>query len=331
LAVLANRNESQQRMEEGGDEQPQRDLHHPVAEKAVHEPRTELGCRRGKHQQAHRKDQSEDRAHRSEHRAEHRAEQGSGIVDISDRQPDRECNRSAEGRDVERQCCRKHEAGKQRQAEGNRQQTGAGGDISERTRLFGHGVVSSGIPQMLTELGRVLGAGLTASSNRVHPRDQLWQGRRPGAHADGASSLRIVELPVLLWFAASPSLGNSTRMRPTMRNILLPLKTMRFDEGGVEEIFSHIRNLLIATVVIAAGSYAIRQAPDVEIFGVLNLEIAGIGVGAIGFVLVGLNLIDGLIKLSKIGSSLALRMALVGLYLFFSMRLVQFVVLLRAG
>ena len=109
------------------------------------------------------------------------------------------------------------------------------------------------------------------------------------------------------------------------------MKTVLFDEGGAEEVFSHIRNLLIATVVIAAGSYAIRQAPDVEMFGVLNLEIAGIGVGAIGFVLLGLNLIDGLYKLSKIGSSLSLRITVAGAYLFFSMRLVQFVVLLRAG
>jgi hypothetical protein len=106
---------------------------------------------------------------------------------------------------------------------------------------------------------------------------------------------------------------------------------MLFDEGGVDAIFSHVRNLLIASLIIAAGSYAIRQAPDVEIFGVSNLEIAGIGVAAIGFVLVGLNLIDGLFKLTRIGSPLALRIALVGLYLFISMRLVQFVVLLRAG
>jgi hypothetical protein len=117
----------------------------------------------------------------------------------------------------------------------------------------------------------------------------------------------------------------------TMRNILHSLKTMLFDEGGVEKIFSHVRNLLIATKIIAAGSYAIRQAPDVEIFGVANLEIAGIGVGAIGFILFGLNLIDGLFKLTRIGSPFALRIALMGLYLFFSMRLAQFVVLLRAG
>jgi hypothetical protein len=116
-----------------------------------------------------------------------------------------------------------------------------------------------------------------------------------------------------------------------MRNIFHCLKTMLFDEGGVEEIFSHLRNLLVATVIMAAGSYAIRQASDVEIFGVLDLEIAGFAVGGIGFVLVVLNFIDGLIKLSKLGSPFALRIALVALYFFFSMRLVQFVVLLRAG
>jgi hypothetical protein len=34
---------------------------------------------------------------------------------------------------------------------------------------------------------------------------------------------------------------------------------MLFDEGGVEEIFSHLRNLLVATVIMAAGSYAINS------------------------------------------------------------------------
>jgi hypothetical protein len=53
------------------------------------------------------------------------------------------------------------------------------------------------------------------------------------------------------------------------------LKTVLFDDGGAEAIFSHLRNLLVATVIIAAGTYAIRQASDVEIFGVANLEISG--------------------------------------------------------
>jgi hypothetical protein len=116
-----------------------------------------------------------------------------------------------------------------------------------------------------------------------------------------------------------------------MCTFLHSLKTLIFDEGGAEAIFSHVRNLLVATAIVAAGAYGIRQAADVKIFGVANLEIAGAGITAIGLILVGLNLIDGLLKLRKVESSFALRIVLVGLYLFFSMRLVQFVVLFRAG
>jgi hypothetical protein len=144
------------------------------------------------------------------------------------------------------------------------------------------------------------------------------------------SSLRT--LPVLAWFVlglACNAAWNATRVK-NVRN-LAALKTMLFDKGGIAEIFAHLRNLLIATVIIAAGSYAIRQAPDVEIFGVLNLEITGLGVEAIGVILVGLNLLDGLYKLTRIGSPIALKIALVGVYVFISMRLVQIVVLLRAG
>jgi len=116
-----------------------------------------------------------------------------------------------------------------------------------------------------------------------------------------------------------------------MPDIWRSLKTKLLDEGGIEDIFSHVRNLLIATVIIAAGSYATRQQPDVEVYGVLNLAIAGFGVAAIGFILVCLNLFDGLYKLTRLGTPLVLRVAVVGLYLLVSVRLIQLTVLLRAG
>ena len=111
----------------------------------------------------------------------------------------------------------------------------------------------------------------------------------------------------------------------------LPLKTKLLDDGGIDEIFSHLRNLLMATVILAAGLYALRRPDGIELFSVLSLQIAGYCVGAIGICLVGLNLLDGWYKLTKLGSSMLLRTAFAGLYLFVSMRLVQFVVLLRAG
>jgi hypothetical protein len=116
-----------------------------------------------------------------------------------------------------------------------------------------------------------------------------------------------------------------------MSGIWRSLKTKLLDEGGIEDIFSHVRNLLIATVIIAAGSYATRQQPDIEIFGILNLEVAGFGVAAIGVILVGLNLVDGLYKLTQLGTPLVLKVAVIGLYLLVSMRLIQLTVLLRAG
>jgi hypothetical protein len=94
---------------------------------------------------------------------------------------------------------------------------------------------------------------------------------------------------------------------------------------------SHVRNLLIASVVIAAGAYAIREQSEIWFFEVLNLTHSGIGVAAIAAGLVGLNILDGFYRLTKFGSSLALKIAFLGLYLFVSLRLIQLIVLFRAG
>ena len=115
-----------------------------------------------------------------------------------------------------------------------------------------------------------------------------------------------------------------------MPGIWHSLKTRLLDEGGIEAIFFSPQNLLVATVIIAAGSYATRQQPGVEMLGVLNLEIAGYGMEAIGFILVGLNLLDGLFKLARLGPP-GPENCLVGMYLLASVRLIQFTALLRAG
>jgi hypothetical protein len=116
-----------------------------------------------------------------------------------------------------------------------------------------------------------------------------------------------------------------------MSDIWRWLNKRLLEEDGIEAIFAHIRNLVVATVVIAAGASAIRQGSNREVFGVLNLALTGFTVEAIGFALVALNFIDGLRKLTRLGSSLVLRIALVGLYVLISMRLIQLIVLLRGG
>lgn len=116
-----------------------------------------------------------------------------------------------------------------------------------------------------------------------------------------------------------------------MPGIVRWLKIKLLDEGGIEEIFSHLRNLILATVVIAAGSYATTQPDKIKLFGFLKPEMAGHGIEALGAVLVGLNFIDGIYKLTKLGSHVALKIALAVLYLLISIRLIYFVVLLRGG
>lgn len=49
-------------------------------------------------------------------------------------------------------------------------------------------------------------------------------------------------------------------METPMYELLRRTKVKLFDEGGLKELFDHVRNLLIATLIIAAGSYGIRQA-----------------------------------------------------------------------
>ena len=62
-----------------------------------------------------------------------------------------------------------------------------------------------------------------------------------------------------------------------------------FDEGGLNVLFDHARNLLMAALIIAAGSYGIKQAPTVELLGFLDVEFAGYVVLAIGVLLAVLN------------------------------------------
>jgi hypothetical protein len=116
-----------------------------------------------------------------------------------------------------------------------------------------------------------------------------------------------------------------------MLGVLRSLKTKLLDEGGIDEIFSHLRNLVLATVVIAAGSYATMQPDKVKLFGFLKPELAGYGIEALGAILIGLNFLDGIYKLTRLGSHLLLKIALAVLYLLISIRLIYFVVLLRGG
>ncbi len=87
-----------------------------------------------------------------------------------------------------------------------------------------------------------------------------------------------------------------------------------------EEIFRHVRNLVVATLVIAAGMHAIENGRSLDINGLPNTAVAGYIVSTIGIVLFLLNLMDGLHRLSKVRRHLALQVLLLAIYVFITLR-----------
>jgi hypothetical protein len=104
-----------------------------------------------------------------------------------------------------------------------------------------------------------------------------------------------------------------------------------FDEGGLKDLFDHVRNFLMATLIIAAGGYVIRQTATIELFGILYDKLAGYIVLAIGSLLAVLNALNGLHQLNKQQWHIGIRIVVIVLYVVGTVRLIQLVVVLRTG
>ena len=114
-----------------------------------------------------------------------------------------------------------------------------------------------------------------------------------------------------------------------MSDFVRPMRARLFENGGLKELFDHVRNLLMATLIMAAGSYAIRRGAMVDLFGVLYDELTGFVVLAIGAVLAILNALWGLHQLNNENLHVGIRILAIGLYLVATVRLIQLVVVLR--
>lgn len=75
------------------------------------------------------------------------------------------------------------------------------------------------------------------------------------------------------------------------------VRDMLFERGVSRTIFEHTRNLVVATLVLAAGLEAIEHDP--RDIGPLAFRSTGYVVAALGGALVLLNLADGMHRLSK--------------------------------
>lgn len=116
-----------------------------------------------------------------------------------------------------------------------------------------------------------------------------------------------------------------------MRELFRTTSARLLDEGGLKELFDHVRNLLMATLIIAAGAYVIKQGAAIEPLGVLYDEFVGYVVLAIGALLAVLNALNGLHQLNKQQWHVGIRVVAIALYVVATVRLIQLVVVFRTG
>ena len=88
-------------------------------------------------------------------------------------------------------------------------------------------------------------------------------------------------------------------------------------KGAVNEIFVHVRNVTAATLIVAAGVYSHAHSGEIHLISVLPSKYVGDIIAGIGIVLLLLNLIDGVSKMSKLKYNITLIIFMVLLYLLF--------------
>ena len=104
---------------------------------------------------------------------------------------------------------------------------------------------------------------------------------------------------------------------------------MLFDRGGSEAIFAHARNLVIATLIVAAGTKATSPEAAPHLWGVFNVKAAGYTVAIFGTLLLGLNLVAGLRKLARANWHFVFQALLIVAYLLITIRVAQLVIAFR--
>ena len=116
-----------------------------------------------------------------------------------------------------------------------------------------------------------------------------------------------------------------------MENIRAKWLTFYADhvEPASKEMFGHVEKMIVATLVISAGAHVSRTDPPLLFFGYLRHGLIGRGVELFGIVLLVLNFLDGLYKLSKLNWHIAYQIAMSICYIVLSVRLVQLILAFR--
>jgi hypothetical protein len=94
------------------------------------------------------------------------------------------------------------------------------------------------------------------------------------------------------------------------------------DRGVIKQIFDHIRNYMICAFILAVGTTELRQ-PENQFFDLIPSGQAGLGVISIAILLILVNLYDGIRRISRSKYHVSFIAALVLIYFFLSIRVVE--------
>ena len=103
-----------------------------------------------------------------------------------------------------------------------------------------------------------------------------------------------------------------------------PIKWLNsaLDRGAIKLVFDHVRNYMICAFILAVGTTELRQQ-EAQFFDLIPPGYAGLGVIAIALLLICINLYDGIRRISRSRYHVALISALIIVYLFLSIRVVE--------
>lgn len=107
------------------------------------------------------------------------------------------------------------------------------------------------------------------------------------------------------------------------------LAVLLFEGGLLRLVFEHARNMAISALITAAGLEVTRVGPPMR--GFVHPTFAGYVVATLGLILLLLNLLDGLWKLSRLKWHLLLQWTLCALYVLVAWRVAQLVLNFQVG
>jgi len=94
------------------------------------------------------------------------------------------------------------------------------------------------------------------------------------------------------------------------------------DRGFAKTVFDHLRNFLMCAFLLAIGTNELKEHTSL-LFGFIPRQYSGSGVIGISFILIFLNLYDGIRKISRSKYHLILTIGLVVIYFIFSVRVIE--------